>query len=216
MHRFAKLPLALLVVSALASAGEAPPASAEKRTVDRQEDLLPSNNLFSKAEIAKDFVNGRIKPYNNPKLYFEIGIPKTWGSKPLQVGPEVLKDDAHQLVPMARIEPNVNPDDAAIEVSYVRAPPDATPAVFVQKFASAAHLTFVLKQQGEFNNRQVFDALLEGQGSHGPVYLRMTASRRDEYIFVVASFVLKSKYDKYKKVFGLAAVSFDPSGKPGR
>ena len=75
MHRIVHLMSRFLFVGVLALTVVAHKSSAEK-TPDRQEDLLPSNNLLSQAEMAKDIVNGRITPYNNPKLYFEIGVPK--------------------------------------------------------------------------------------------------------------------------------------------
>ena len=199
----------VLLAAALAST-----AAAGKGAVSRQEELLPSNNLFPKQEIAKNIVNARVTPYNNPKLYFEIGLPKNFESQPLQVGPDVLGDDQHQLVPMARFEPKANPDDASIDIGYIRPPSTASLKDVVDKFADAMGLTYVLAQQGEFNKRTVFDALLAGKGNKGPVLVRWTLSRRNDYVFAVVSSVLKDKYDLHKKVFGLAAVSFDPTGKP--
>ena len=44
--------------------------------------------------------------------------------------------------------------------------------------------------------------------------IRFTASRHGERIFVVAGSAPEKKYDKYKKVFAIAAIGFSPGLKP--
>jgi hypothetical protein len=208
---------ALLIVAAASAAADDTKASTavvkSKATLRMQEALLPSKTLFTPAEIKSHFDRQKITPFGEPSLYFEIVVPKTWDSRHLDLPKDTLAHDAEMLIPMAKLTPN-DGDNAVIEVQYIRAPPEVGLPTFMEKYVSAASFRFVKRERGEFNGREVEDALLEKQlADETTEWTRLTASRRGNYIFVVACSVPEKKYDKYKKIFGLAAVTFDPAGK---
>ncbi len=189
---------------------KAQPPQQKKEKLQR---LLPSDKLYTREEIRKGFINMRVTPFNDPKFYFEISVPKDWDSRPLEVTRQQLAEDDKALVPMAKLTPNDEKENAVIEVYYMRVPPHATLERLVNVFAEQTGATIVARQRGEFNQRKVEDALLRIDRDFGSMLTRFTASRRGEFIFVVACSAPEAEYPKYKRMFGFAAVTFDPSGK---
>lgn len=65
-----------------------------------------------------------------------------------------------------------------------------------------------LNKTSTFSGRQVFITLLEAPGDYK---VRMTFSQHEDKIFIVsgsAPVSVYEKYEKYMRIFGLAAVSF--------
>jgi hypothetical protein len=82
--------------------------------------------------------------------------------------------------------------------------------VYVEK----AGFQFVKRQRGEFEGRQVEDALLRiDSPSLGRTLTRLTVSRRGDLIFMVAGSCREEEYGKWKQAFAVAALSFSPTGK---
>ena len=68
----------------------------------------------------------------------------------------------------------------------------------------------VIRPEGR-GRRSVEEAVLRlPTKDFGPMLIRFTASRHGERIFVVAGSAPEKKYDKYKKVFAIAAIGFSP------
>ncbi len=181
------------------------------------QDQLPSADLASKEEIAEGFFRQQITPLNNRAFYFEVLVPKDWDSRPFEVSKSDIAEaeTGKSTVRLALMTPNAAREGPPlIEAHYMRVPQRVTLARFVDVLAQMFGGQIVVRQKGEFNGRTVEDALLkknvEGVGT---ALTRVTASRRGEYIFVIASTCTEAQYPKYKKIFGLAAVSFNPSGK---
>jgi hypothetical protein len=188
-------------------------APVPKETV-KVTDVLPFASLFSPEEIRSGFDRQRITPLGNDRLYFEILIPKDWDSRPLTVTKQQITNDDTELVPMAELTPTKGPENVLVEVRYMRVPPQVALDTFVDSYVKAAKFVLVTRQKGDFNGRTVEDALLRmDTKEYGAILTRLTASRRGEYIFVVASSAPEKLYPKFKNVFGAAAVSFDPAGK---
>lgn len=181
------------------------------------QDQLPAANLASAEEIGKGFFRQQITPLSDRKFYFEVLIPKDWDSRPFEVSKsDVAEAEAGKsTVRLALMTPNTAKEGPPmVEVHYMRVPERVTLARFVDVLTQLLGSQIVVRQKGEFNGRTVEDALLkknvEGVGT---ALTRVTASRRGEYIFVIASTCTEAQYAKYKKTFALAAVSFNPAGK---
>ncbi len=178
-------------------------------------DLLPTGQVLPADEIHEHFVDARIKPFDDPTLYFEITVPKDWEGRKIEVANP--KDNQNRTVPLARITPNDDPAGAkaTIEVQYIHPPAGVTAERFMDVFASQAAMTFVQRQHTTFGQRPVEDALLQSESKDfGTMYTRVTALKRDELVFIVACSATKAKYADYQRIFAVAAQSFDPSGKP--
>jgi hypothetical protein len=185
-----------------------------QKTAQSVQDLLPAVNLYTPEEMRKSFHWQHITPFGDRKFYFEILVHNDWDSRPLSVTRQQLAEDDKALVPMAKLTPDGENENAVIEVYYMRVPPHATLERFVNAFAEQTGSTIVVQQRGEFNERQVEDALLHMEiKDFGSTLTRITASRRGEFIFAVACSAPEAEYSKYKRIFGVAVVNFDPSGR---
>ncbi len=208
MRAFLLLSLGVVVVVGLSNpAGAVAAASAVQ-------DSLPYANLYTPDEIRQGFYNRQVTPFGDRAFYFEILIPKDWDSRPLTVTREQLAQDTKTSVPMAEFAPHKGPENLLIQVGYIRAPASVSLEHFVDVYAKAFGVQILARQRGEFSGRQVEDALFKKDTTNlGPMLIRFTASRRGELIFVVAGSTTEGQYQKYKRIFAAAAVSFNPSGK---
>ncbi len=176
---------------------------------------LPHINVITADEIKSSFTRLKVTPLKNRELYFEILVPNGWESTPIEVPAEVVKDDLNNQVPLAQIEPDN--EAVIVEVRYMRVPEDVSLTRFVKKYAEATGFELVTRQQGEFNQRQVEDVLLRKNTDKNIQELtRLTASRRGALVFFVASSCPAKDYERWKKTFAAAAISFDPSGNSGK
>jgi outer membrane protein OmpA-like peptidoglycan-associated protein len=176
-------------------------------------ELLPYSNPFSAEEMKNGFTNARVTPFDDPKLYFEVTIPNDWLSKPVTVSKEQLAADTQNQVPLAEFGPN-DKANAVIEVRYMRVSPEVTPEQLLLTYAQKSGFETVLRQHAEFNGRKTEDALLRMRtADSGETLTRLTVVRRGDYIFMIASSAPAADYDKWRRIFGVAAISFDPVGK---
>jgi hypothetical protein len=67
------------------------------------------------------------------------------------------------------------------------------------------------RQHGDYNEREVEDALLAKEAEDERELTRFTASRHGEYIFIVTGTAPEKLYPEYKRLFGISAVTFEPS-----
>lgn len=178
-----------------------------------RDDLLPYVKVASPAVLKRDYANMRVTPYNDPKFYFEVSVPRGFESKPVQVSPQQLKDDANNPVPMAELAPRED-RNVLIEARYVRVPQKVTLDRFMAVYVDKSGFEFVKRQRGEFEGRQVEDALLRVKSPElGNTLTRLTVSRRGDLIFMVAGSCPEGDYPKWKQAFAVAALSFSPTGK---
>lgn len=170
---------------------------------------LPSSNVISAEEMKKSFASLRITPFNDQSLFFEISVPSSWQSKKLEVSADVLKNDSSTQVPLAQLEPDKG--NAIMEVRYLRVPEDVSLSRFLQKYADASDYKMVTRQHGQFNDREVEDALLRKPlGNLGNQLTRLTASRKGPLVMFVASSCPEKEYGQWKRIFAAAALSFNP------
>jgi outer membrane protein OmpA-like peptidoglycan-associated protein len=170
---------------------------------------LPSSNVISAEEMKQNFVNLRITPFNDQSLFFEISLPANWQNKKLEISPDVLKTDGSTQVPLAQLEPDKG--NAIVEIRYLRVPEDVSLSRFLQKYADASEYKMVTRQHGQFNDREVEDALLrKPAGSLGNQLTRLTALRKGPLVMFVASSCPEKEYDQWKRIFATAALSFNP------
>ncbi len=194
------------------------PEARPKRAVHQkeaavQEDLLPYVNVVPPDVLKRDFVNMRVTPYNDPKFYFEVTVPRSFESQPVQVTPQQLKEDADTPVPMAEFRPKGD-KAVLIETRYVRVPERVTLDRFITVYVEKSGFQFVKRQRGDFEGRQVEDALLRiDSPALGKTLTRLTVSRRGDLVFMVAGSCPEKDYTKWKQAFGVAALSFSPTGK---
>lgn len=173
---------------------------------------LPYVDVVSADELKKDYTNLKVTPLNNNSLYFEITVPNEWSSKPVEVPPEVLKNDSTAQVPLAQLEPKDG--NAIIEVRYLRVPEEVPLSRFIQKYSDASGFKLVTRQHGQFNQREVEDALLQKQSEKfGTQLTRLTASRKGPLVIFVAASCPEKEYEQWKKIFAAAALTFNPIGK---
>jgi hypothetical protein len=178
-----------------------------------REDLLPHTNVVAPEVVEREYTNMRVTPYGDRRFYFELTVPRAFDSQPIQVSREDLRDDAKSPVPMAEFR--VEGDQTVlIEARYVRVPERVSLDRFMAVYVEQSGFQFVKRQRGEFNGRQVEDALLRIQSpSLGKTLTRLTVSRRGELVFLVASSCPERDYPKWKRAFAVAALSFSPTGK---
>ena len=173
---------------------------------------LPYTNVVSAEEMKTIFTNFRITPLNNKELNFEISLPNSWQSKPLEVSSEVIKNDASTQVPLAQIEPDKG--NAIVEVRYLRVPENVSLSSFVHKYADAAGYKLITRQSAQFSERNVEDALLrKPAGGFGEQLTRLTVLRKGPLVMFVASSCPEKEYEQWKRIFAAAALTFNPSAK---
>jgi hypothetical protein len=194
-------------------AADGKPRRASQKEASVQDDLLPYLKVASPEELERDYATMRVTPYGDPKFYFEIAVPRGFESKPVQVSRQQLREDASTPVPMAEFAPG---DDKTvlIEARYVRAPQRVSLDRFMEVYAEQSGFEIVKRQRGEFEGRQVEDALLRVNSPElGKTLTRLTVSRRGDFIFMVAGSCRASDYPRWKRAFAVAALSFSPTGK---
>jgi hypothetical protein len=178
-----------------------------------QEDLLPYAKVVSPAVLKRDYAIMRVTPFNDRKFYFELTVPRSFQNNPLQVSPQQRREDASTPVPMAEFKPKGD-DSVLIEARYVRVPEGVTLDRFMAAFVEQSGFEFVKRQRGDFDGRQVEDALLRVNSPvFGKTLTRVTASRRGDLVFMVAASCKAGDYPKWKQAFAVAALSFSPTGK---
>src|SRR5262249_3620526 len=123
--------------------------------------------------------------------------------------------------PLAEMGP-ASDEDALLEVRSVRVPDHVTLERFVRLYAARSGHDIVAAQAGQFGpaQRPVFDALLrKTTREFGPTLTRLTVSRRPRATwwrrggrtFLAAGSAPGATFDRWKRVFGVAAVSFEPT-----
>jgi hypothetical protein len=190
------LALALLLVPLALSAAEAPSPA----------DVLPFRSLFSRDELASGFDRQRIHPLGEREIYFDVVVPKSWRAHPVSLTQEQIIEDHKRLVGLTRLTPP-DREDVSISVAYVRAPGDDAAKKAVELAATSRGARILTAQRGDFSGRSVEDALLAEAGSTNERWLRATASRHGELVFVVLGEAPRGDYEAFKRVFGAAAVS---------
>lgn len=190
--------------SAPASATESAQAGVDVK------DALPYLNLYSNEQLRSEFDLQKITPLGDAKLRFEMLVPKSWEAHPIQVSKQQLVMDSQVPVPLAEVGPRGR-DDVMLEVRYLKVPPRVTLDRFMTTLAERSGYQIVARQRGDFNGRLVEDALVRMvTPQFGAVLTRITASRRGDLIFMVGGSAKEADYANWKRVFGAAALTFDP------
>ena len=184
-----------------------------KKEAAVQDDLLPYLKVAPPEVIKRDYVNMRVTPYNDPKFYFEVTVPTSFQNQPVKVTPQQLKEDSATPVPMAAFAPK-DGRQVLIEARYVRVPEKVTLERFMAVYVEQSGFEFVKRLRGEFEGRQVEDALVRVKSPElGQTLTRITVSRRGDLVFIVAGSCPEDDYAKWKQAFAVAAISFSPTGK---
>jgi hypothetical protein len=188
-------------------------AARSKEAAVSGEDLLPYVKVAPPEVIERDYALMRVTPYNDPKFYFELTVPRSFENQPVKVSPKDLREDNASPVPMAEFRPTGD-KSVLIEARYVRVPQKISLDRFMVVYAEQAGFKFVKRQRGDFEGRKVEDALLRIESPvHGKTLTRLTVSRRGDFIFMVAGSCPERDYPKWKQTFAVAALSFSPTGK---
>ncbi len=178
-------------------------------TVDLSE-MLPYSNLFSSEEIKTGFSRIHVrKPLGDSQLAIAVSAPNDFEEKPIELSRDQISQDSIVQIPLVAMNLKGN-SNVHLEVRYIRAADDTNLGGFVKSFAQKGGFEVVGRQPGEFNGRQVEDALLRVNDKNGSIVTRLTASRLGDRIFLVSSSCPEKDYSKWKRVFGFAAVSFTP------
>ena len=189
------------------------PTPAESDSAAKVKQFLPSSDLFSDNEIRERFDRLGFTPFENPAMRFELLTPKDWESRPLTVPKEVIDDDTQRFVPLAEIGPK-DGTNTVIEVQYIRVPERVALSRILNVYAEKSGFKKIFEVAAVYNGRNAYDALLSiEKPEFGTIYTRLTLSRKGELVFVVATSAQAKDYDKYKKIFGAAAVTFKLLGK---
>lgn len=178
-----------------------------------QSDLLPYVKVAPPEVIEREYTLMRVTPYNDPKFYFELTVPRSFESQTVKVSKQDLSEDSASPVPMGEFRPTGD-KNVLIEARYVRVPEKVSLDKFIQVYVQQAGFKFVKRQRGDFEGRKVEDALLRIESPvHGNTLTRLTVSRRGDLVFLVAGSCPERDYAKWKQAFAVAALSFNPSGK---
>ena len=202
---------ACLLVSSIAHAG--PGRGGKKKETAVQQGLLPHVNVVEPDVLERDYVNMRVTPYGDPAFRFEVTVPRSFANQPVEVTRQQREEDASTPVPMAELTPRGD-RSVLIEARYVRVPENVSLDRFIEVYVEQAGFQFVKRQRGEFEGRQVEDALLRvSSPTLGNTLTRLTVSRRGDLVFLVAGSCREADYPKWKQAFAVAALSFKPTGK---
>ncbi len=177
-------------------------------------DLLPVSDLATPDQLQAGYDRQQITPMGDKKFQFEILVPKDWDSQPFEVSKADV-DEAEagkSLLRMAVFTPKSQSEQAVIETHFMRVPVGVELEIWMNKILELMDGEVLARQRGEYNERKVEDALLKKNSENGTVFMRFTASRHGDYILTVMSATPERDYDKFKRIFGLAAVTFDPTG----
>lgn len=205
--------LALLLSPAAPAVAQS--SSGPTMTAAKLRSLLPTTNLGSAADLAHNYVRLRITPFGDARFYFEIPVPTDWNSRPVQADPRELANDDKGLVPWAFITPDSGAAGVALEVRYMRVPAQATLETFLTQYPKNAGFTVLGRQNGTFNGRVVAEALLRMETTDfGPVLTRLAVMRKGDRFLVVAGSAPEQVYAKYKNIFAVAIIGFDPAATP--
>ncbi|MBN2265039.1 MAG: hypothetical protein JW775_04410 [Candidatus Aminicenantes bacterium] len=165
---------------------------------------MPTYNIFTDEELQRDFLRIEYKkPLDRPELGFLLLVPKAWEEVPLTVSREALEHDDENMISLALLR--APEKEAQIEIAYIRVPPTAALEEWARAYMEGNNLEVLHFQTGVFSGRQVFDTLLNAQGNYK---VRMTFSRHGDRIYIASGSAPASRYEKYMRFFGLAAVSF--------
>ena len=170
-------------------------------------DVLPFKSLFTREELQSSFDRHRIHPLGERELYFDVVVPKSWQARPVAVTQEHILEDEKRAVVLARLTP-ADREDVAISVSYVRAAGDDAARKTIELVAKQRGAKLIVGQRGDFSGRRVEDALLEEGTAGAERWLRLTASKHGELVFLVSGEAPRADYDAFKRELGAAAVSF--------
>lgn len=203
---------ACLLVSSIAHAGPGR-GGKKKKEAAVQQGLLPHVNVVDPEVLERDFVNMRVTPYGDPAFHFEVSVPRSFENQPVQVTRQQREEDASTPVPMAEFTPKGD-RSVLIEARYVRVPENVSLDRFIEVYVEQSGFQFVKRQRGEFEGRQVEDALLRvASPTLGNTLTRLTVSRRGDLVYLVAGSCREADYPKWKQAFAVAALSFKPTGK---
>ncbi len=190
-----------------------------------EHELLPCSDLYTSEEMQKSFCKITFHPLGDSALTSEVLVPVDWEERELSVSADVVERDSEWFVPMAVL----GPEDPTVFLwlLYCRIPEEIPPLDVLDRL-STGNSECLVRGSGQFNDREVADAIwLYKPGDDEPMFnrilpetgenmlLRTCVSRRHDIVFVVLSACLEKDYDSWKKIFGLASVSFNPCGEPG-
>lgn len=194
----------------LPAAADAKPGKSKRAM---QEDLLPHENVVPPKVLESAYARMRVTPYNDPRFYFELVVPRSFESQPVSVTREELARDDESPLPMGEFRPR-NDATVLIETRYVRVPEKVALDRFLTVYAEQAKFEIVRRQRGEYSGRKIEEALLRIESpTLGKTLTRLTVSRRGDLVFMVAGSTREKDYPKWKQAFAVAALSFDPKGK---
>jgi len=191
----------LLLCAAIAAGIQGTP---KLRSAQEEFPDMPTYDIFTDEELRRDFVRLEYdKPLDRPELGFLLLVPKSWQEVPLTVPRETLERDSENMVSLALLK--APEKETQIEIAYCRVPETIAVEEWAHAYLEGNSLEVLHYQVGTFSGRQVFDTLLNAQEKYK---VRMTFSRHGDKVYVVSGSALTSLYEKYMKIFGLAAVSF--------
>lgn len=190
-----------------------------------EHELLPCSDLYSTEEMQSQFCKITFHPLGDSALTCDVLVPTDWEERELSVSAEIVERDNEWFVPMAVLGPQ--DPSVFLWLLYSRVPEEIQPLDVIDRL-TVGNSECLVKGVGEFNERSVADAMWRYKpGDDEPMFnrvlpqvaenllVRTCVSRRGEIVFLVLAACLEKDYDTWKKVFGLACVSFNPCGEPG-
>ncbi|MGQ9673684.1 MAG: hypothetical protein ACUVV5_11245 [Candidatus Aminicenantales bacterium] len=165
---------------------------------------MPTYNIFTREELQKKFDRLEFRdPLDRPELGFSILLPKDWEGIPITISREELDRDDETTISLTLYQSPKK--DAAVEVAYCRVPETTKLEEWAPAYLEGNNLEVLHVQRGKFSGRDVYDTLIKAPGDYK---VRMTFSRHVDKIYIISGSTTSSLYEKYMKIFGLAALSF--------
>lgn len=179
------------------------------------QDLMPTTGLYGAADVGTTLNWVQVLPPGHRRLFFQLLLPRDWEWRQPPVTAEEWAGDSKLPVTLLQAGPRSN-EDAFLEVRYLKVPQEVSVERFVRVFADLSGHEVVYDEPKAVGaqREKVQDALLRKRSPEfGPTLTRMLATRRGEYVFVVAGSAPQASFRKWVRTFGAALTSFNPSGK---
>lgn len=212
-----RLPLTLLLVTLCCGVGayvaqtrlRPPPPPAAERV-----ELLPQPPADPRGLPA--FKELTVVPYDLPRYAFRIRVPADFRWRRFDLTRAERADDDKRPLPMAEFGPPATDPAQAnrvlIEARYVRVPQHVPLARFVSVYAEQAGFGLVESLPRRYGGEDLHEALLHARSDElGDYYIRLSARRRGDLIFLCASSVVVNEYPAWRSTLAVVAASFTPT-----
>jgi hypothetical protein len=201
-------------------------AGCQSRPVESSVPPLLAPPSLSEKELVARFAWLEFRPFQDPKLFFRIRVPRDWQARPSEIDFQQLhRQEMEGPVTLAEVGPP-GKGNVFIRVSYMRPPENADLAVsrpvqmFVDNFVADQVIAYEprgskprwgMLERYEAQGKRRLDELIEiANPGLGPSMALLRGSRIGELVFIVAGTAPSLQFEAWRQDFAVAADSFIP------